>query len=173
MPKQKRRKTKKVKKTGAKSKLKTRAVNFLVPEFVYYKKGLGWYIVSGIIGLGLIGAAVWQRQWFLAVIILLAIIVFFQYSKKRPQSKKCHIGKDGIKIDQKTFPPNLFKSFSIIYDRPVSHLFLETSKRFYPSFWLHVKNKDLARVKKALLGVLPEKQTQEGMIVRINRWFRF
>lgn len=169
MPTKKKRKTK----PKRKPKAKARAVNFLAPEFVYYKKGLGWYIVSGIIGLGLIGVAVWQRQWFLGAIIFLTLIVFFQYSKKRPQSKKCHIGKDEIKIDQKPFPLNWFKSFSIIYDRPVSHLFLETSKRFYPSFWLHIKNKDLARVKKALLGVLPEKQAQEGTIVKINRWFRF
>ena len=156
-----------------KPKRKPRAVNFLAPEFVYYKKGAGWYFVIGIFSLATVAVAIWQSQWLLAVVIFLSLLVFFQYSKKRPKSKKCHIGKDGIKVDQKIFPPNLFKSFSIVYDRPVSHLFLETSRRFYSSFWLHIKNKDLARVKKALLGVLPEKQAQERMIVRINRWLRF
>ena len=164
---------KKKKRRKIQKKQEFKGVHFLAPEFVYYQKGIFWYILLIIIGLGLIGASIWLKYWLLGVIIFLALIVFLQYSKKRPRSKDCHITKDGIKIDDKFFPIGTFKSFSVRYDEPSSHLFLETVKRFYPSFWLNVKNKDLERVGISLSQILPEKPTEGNMLARINRWIKF
>lgn len=169
--------TKKRKKHQFKKKTRSKkilhSVNFLAPEFVYYKKSVFWYIIFGLVGVGLEVLAIWQRQWYLAIIVFLAGIVFLQYSKKRPKSKKCHLNKDGLKIDNKFFPLSRFRSFSIDYDRLVSYLFLETVKRFNPPFWLNIKNKDLVRVIKVLKKILPEKPTNQIMITKINRWIKF
>jgi len=150
-----------------------RGAHFLAPEFVYYKKGAVWYLATIVVGLGLIGLAIWLKYWLLSAVIFLSIIVFLQYSNKRPKSKKCSITKEGIKIDEKFFPIESFKSFHIIFDKPASHLFLETSRRFYPSFWLNVKNEDLERVVGTLSMILPEKVEHENFLVKINRWLRF
>jgi len=178
MPKKSSKKKPKIKKAQKtpkikKVKIKFRAVNFLAPEFLYYKKGAGWYLALISAGLIIIGIAIWQKMWFLGAIILLSLIVFLQYSKMRPQSKKCHISLYHIKINDKIFPIEWFKSFSLIYDKPHSHLFLETAKRLSTSFWLHVKMKDLKRVRDSLLAILPEKPVQESFMVKINRWIKF
>jgi len=176
MAKKKNRKIKRVNKIkkAAEVKEKPRAVNFLAPEFVYFRKGFGWYLAISLIGLGLIAVAVWLRFWLFGAVIALSLLVFFQYSHKRPQSRECQVSKEGVKIGEKFFPLSNFKSFSIVFDQPVSHLFLETAKRFQPSFWLHFKVKDLLRIRKSLLEILPEKPIHhEAIIARINRWIRF
>jgi len=173
MAKKKNKRAKKIKKIH-KAGIKPRAVNFLAPEFVYFRKGFGWYLVFSLIGLALIVVAIWLRLWLFVAVIVLSLLVFFQYSQKRPHSRECWVSPEGVKIGEKFFPLTNFKSFSIAYDQPVSHLFLEISKRFYPSFWLHFKAKDLIRVRNSLLEILPEKPTHhEAMIARVNRWIRF
>ena len=166
-------KIRKPKKTRAKPKPKSRAVNFLAPEFVYYKKGAGWYFVIGIFGLATLAIAIWQRMWLMAVVIFLATIVFFQYSKHKPKSKKCHISEKEIIIDDKKFPISQFKSFSIYLDESVSHLFLERVGKLQSSIWLNVKNKDLKRVTGVLLKLLPLKEHHYRFMANFNRWFRF
>jgi hypothetical protein len=148
-------------------------VNFLAPEFVYYKKSIFWYVILVIIGLALLGVAIWLKYWLFGVVIFLSIIIFIQFSKKRPQSKECHITEKGIKVDDKFFPIESFKSFHIILDEHASHLFLETAKRYRASFWINVKNEDLERVGNALSFILPEKLEPENFMVKINRWMRF
>ena len=151
----------------------THSVHFLSPEFVYYHKGVGWYLAVSVAALAVLAIAIWQRMWLLIAVLVAGIFVFMQYSRKRPKSKKCQISQEGVKVDDKFLPLNKFKSFTIIYDKPHSHLFLETMKRISPSFWLHLKNKDLMRVRNFLLKILPEKANSESVIARINKLVKF
>jgi len=163
----------KVKKRKKIKKKEFHGVNFLAPEFVYYKKGFGWYLILGLIGLGLIALAFWLKYWLLSAVIFLSLVVFLQYSKFRPKSKKCRISKDEILIDDKKFRIDEFEAFTIYLDQPNSHLFLERVKRLRPSIWLHIKNEDLKRIIESLSAVLPAKKPQYNFLVNLNRWMRF
>lgn len=168
-------KRKKRRRKNKKSKVSKalRAVNFLAPDFIYYKKGWGWYLAIILLGLILLGVAIWLRYWLFSVVILLSIVVFIQYSKVKPKSKECRVSKDGVEIEGKFYPLSYFKSFAIHYEESSSHLFLETVPRFRPTFWLHIHNNDLKRVYHILSAVLPEKAPESYLMAKINKWFKF
>lgn len=161
----------KVKKT---TKIKHHGAKFRAPEFIFYKKGAGWYVGIIIISLGLLILFLWLKMWLLAAVVGLAGIVFVQYAQVRPKKYEVHIAADKIEIKGKTYPLSYFKSFWIVFDKPVGTLYLETTKRLMPWISVHVDADEILRIRHSLLNFLPEQKTvSEDMFIKLNRWFRF
>ncbi|MBA7490633.1 hypothetical protein ES702_01173 [subsurface metagenome] len=168
MPKRKKRKVKKSKKT------KHYGAKFKAPEFIYYKKGAGWYVGVVLIAIILAGLFLWLKMWLLAGVVALAAIVAIQYATVMPKKFEVHIKTDQIEIKEKTYPISHFKSFWIVFDQPTSTLYLETTRKLIPWMSVHISAKEAVRVRKRLLNFLPEKKTaSEDLFIKLNRWFRF
>ncbi|HLC38925.1 MAG TPA: hypothetical protein VJJ80_02250 [Patescibacteria group bacterium] len=153
--------------------VKISTIKFLAPEFMYFRKGILWYLIIGVIFVATLALAVWQRNWFLTAIVVLSAVVFFQYAPKRPRSLKCRLGLKKIEINGKIFPISNFKSFYLIPDRPNSHLHLEKLRWFSGSLWLNIKNKDAKRIYRQISQILPESSPKINFLTIINRWIKF
>jgi hypothetical protein len=158
---------------GTISKIKG-GLNFSAPEFIYYEKGRSWFLGIGILTLVVIGIAVLIKSWFLIGVMVLAMIVFYQYAKANPRDVSCSISDQGVKIGERFYPYQVLKSFWVVVDLPQSTLYLESTHRFSPFILVHIYNEDLPKIRETLLKFLPEKQTsQEEIFAKINRFLRF
>lgn len=148
---------------------------WVAPEFEKKEKKSSWFFTGSLIMLALIAAAVLIMKSFLfAIIILLAGLTIFLYSKKEPNQVKFSLTGGGIKIDNISYPyPNL-KSFWIFYAPPqIKYLSIESKKTALPFIKIPLGEQDPVEVRSFLVQFLPEKHQEESLIDTIARGLRF
>lgn len=88
-------------------------LEFEIQEFVFYEKGLYWYLLA----LALLGIIVWwsvvSQDMFLTVIILLGATVFYQLAITKPNKVKVGLSSEGIIYKSRIYGWSMFKSFSV------------------------------------------------------------
>lgn len=88
-------------------------LEFEIQEFIFYEKGLYWYLFA----LALLGVIVWwsvvSKDIFLTVIILLGATVFYQLAITKPNKVKVGLSSEGIIYKSKIYGWSMFKSFSV------------------------------------------------------------
>jgi len=104
------------------------AVKWAAPEFNFYKKGAGWSIAIGLIGL--IGGIflILDGEYFTAAILVLGIIVLYQIGHKKPEKKQYGVDNGGMLIAERFFPSKDFRSFYAIKIRGGIKIYLDPLK---------------------------------------------
>jgi hypothetical protein len=169
-------KTKQVRKIAA-PRLPT-SLNFQAPEFIYYKKGVWWSMLTVIIAGLIIINLILVQMYLLTVIVVTGLMVFVKYSLEKPKKVKIRLDSKGVKIKNHFYPWTSFVSFGLlqyktghtrIYLNHPGLISLPTSIELPKSS--KIKTTDLQRF---LRKHLPEKFIQRISIFdAINRYLRF
>lgn len=152
----------------------TSLISWEAPEFVYYEKTAGWYIVIGLIGIGLTIYAIATKNPIMAITFGLIFIVMFLYAEKKPPILKFGIASRGIKIQDRIYYFNQLESFWIFYDPPTTKFIsIKSKKTLMPLIRIPLDKANPLEIRKVLLQYLKEDEQHESLIDIITRIIRF
>ncbi len=80
-------------------------------EYSYHEKGFLWYFIIVVIAILSVAAAVYFKQWLLIAVIIMFVIVFIQYAKRKPKLREYAISEKGLKIDDEIYLFKQMRSF--------------------------------------------------------------
>jgi len=136
-------------------------------EFVQIERSWVWYLVGGIIALGLLILSVIYRQWLLAIIVILLSLVLVQLSKTKPAEVEVKITEKGIIDKDKFHFFTEFKSFGILESQ--RRLELDAKKIFAKSLSIPIGDVDIKKIKDILSQRLIEVEKKEMWIDKLSK----
>ncbi|MFA7662331.1 MAG: hypothetical protein WCX88_00235 [Patescibacteria group bacterium] len=127
-------------------------------EFQEHDRSLTWYIVIGVIFLGLLLYSVLSSNFLFALIIILGGATFiFGSFKKQARKIPFEIFQDGIVINHNFTSFDDLKSFWIVYNPPeVKTLYFEQSSILKGELNIPLEKQNPVRIREILLGYLKE-----------------
>jgi len=145
------------------------------PSHVRPDRTPGWYLLAGLIVLGLIIYAVLTRNFLFAVIILVTsvIVVFNAYDV--PRTVNFAIMSRGVKIDNLFYEWSLFSDFWIVYKPPrVKTLYFRFKSNIRPDIPVPLADENPLPIRQTLTGYLREDTTREdeNIAEAVNRAFK-
>lgn len=145
------------------------------PEFIQYKRGMGWYFVMTLVGLGLLIWAVLSGNFLFALIIILIAIIVVLHSRREPAKLLCQITEDGLEFSARFYEWKELKKFWIIYEPPeVKSLYLNFKGSLKPHLSIPLQDQDPVTIRKILLNYLEEdlSQEHESTSDQFSRWLK-
>lgn len=137
-------------------------LQWTVPEYEQHERNLGWYIFMLIVGLLLVGYALFTGNFLFALIIVLSAIILFLQSQQHAPKIPFKICELGIIINNRFYPYAELADFYLIYNPPeVKTLFVETKSSLRPRLRVPLMDTDPNEVRFALLEFLPEDLQKE------------
>lgn len=134
------------------------------PEFQKHTRSIIWYLITGLVIIGLIAFAISTQGYLFLGIIILYIFISYIRAKRDPQLLQIQIFEDGIQISDNTFYEwKDIKQFWIIYEPPeIKNLYLEFKTGFKPSITISLEDQNPIKVRKILLQYLMEDTEKEN-----------
>ena len=127
----------------------SRSIDWEMEEFLDHKRNWVWYVV--VLGASLvIGFLVYYitKDLIAPVAIVVAMTALVIFSLKKPQKRKYSLTSLGIKIGNRLYDYNGFKTYSLIEEDGVRALYLMTNQRFVPPITIYLPTqltKDIIR----------------------------
>lgn len=149
------------------------AFSWEASEYVHHHKSAMWYVALFGIVVVLIGLAVWLKLWLeigLFVVMAVAVVV---YARKPPRTMLYELSSEGVHIDGKAYPFEVFRSFAVIMDEEWHSVDLEPAKRFNPRLVLLYNPEDVNEIVGHLERHLPRIDREPDIIEKITRLVRF
>ncbi len=145
------------------------------PSFERHERGLGWYVGATIVGLGLIIYGLTQRNFLLAVIVLLVAVTLVAREYIQPQRVTIKVTEDGVTIGDRTFRFREFATFWLVYEPPkVKLLYLEFKSGIRPSYTIPLLEQNPLRIRTVLQKYIREdlEREAEDLPDRLGRVFK-
>ena len=153
---------------------KTNTVSWAASEYIDHKQGSGWFF-GLTAATALLATAVYflTKDYFATGIIVVLGVVVGLFAKRTPRQLSYELTSDGIKIEQKTYPYNLFKTFSIVQDGILTSIDFMPVKRFMPPVSAYFDPADQDKIIAILEQHLPYEERQLDGVERLSRRLRF
>lgn len=145
------------------------------PEFIQYQRGMGWYIIIGLVGIGLLIWTILTANFLFALIIILVAIITLLHSRRQPAKIAIQITEDGIKVSSKFYEWGDLKNFWIIYEPPeVKTLYINSKSNLTPPLSVPLEEENPVEIRKILLTWLEEDLTQdhESATDQLEKWIK-
>ncbi len=143
-------------------------------EFATNEKNKSWYLI--LAGAAILVSGVTfliTREWLsIVVIVVLAVAVGF-YGNIKPRTLSYSIEELGIKIGEKFYGFNEFKSFSVLEDMAVPSINLMPIKKLMMPISIYVAPSDLSKVADILGNYLPFEEKQRDFTDKLSHRLRF
>ena len=150
------------------------SVQWTASEYVAHQKSAGWYFLLGlatVAGSGLIYLI--TRDKVSAAIVLIIAIIFGAFAARQPRVLGYQIDQTGIKIADKFYPFEMFKSFSVQEEGPLDVILLTPLKRMMPGLSVYFPPEQGDKIIGVLSSYLPHEERQQDAIERLMRKVRF
>ncbi len=151
-------------------------IQWEAPEFEHREKTVTWYWASIIIAVLMLAAAVWQRNFLFAVLIVIGEILILVWSGKEPRTVPFHLSEKGLVIGDKThYALTDFHAFSI---EPGEHLqwpviSFVLKRKFRPPVHVRAPQGRVADIRAHLALSIPEQPWEENLIDTLEKFFGF
>lgn len=143
-------------------------------EYIAHDKSGGWYVLLGLAAVGIAGLVfVITREVVSTVVILVMGLAFGAFAARKPQELTYELGSSALRIGQKTYSYNHFKSFSIIEEGAVHSIMLMPLPRFMPPLSIYYDPQDEDKITNALSHYLPYVDRKQDAVDRLMRRVRF
>lgn len=146
-----------------------------IQEYEQHERGMPWYALMILLGLGMVIYGVMTGNFLFALIIILFAIILFLQSHQTPLQVVFQITELGVVVGGRFYPYSEFNSFYVIYQPPeVKTLFLETKSVFRPLLRIPLLDKNPVEIKHTLREFLPEdaEKEEEPLADRVARNWR-
>ena len=138
-------------------KLKT--FSWTAPEFHFYAKGNFWSVVIALATFLVAWILISADQILGALVVVLAMIVFYQLGRLRPQKITYTIDNFGIHVRGKLHLFKNLKSFWVFEHEKEATLYLRPKKRFQLNIALPLEKDTIKTVRERLAEKLKEEET--------------
>ena len=152
---------------------KVSVLNWNASQSSVHKKSITWYFylfVITIVAAGLVFLL--TKDKITTGVIVFAGLVFGYYGARKPANVDYQLDGSGIKIGQKFYDFNMFKSFSVISGKDSSSIILIPLKRFNPQLSVFYDPKDEKKIMGILSDRLPFEQRRD-VIDSFLRWIHY
>lgn len=149
-------------------------VSWTASEFIDHEKNSSWFMSLAV--LTVVAVAVIYlvtRDYVTSVVIIISAILFAVMAKRRPRTLKYQIDNVGVIINEKYFPYELFKSFTIMAEGAFSSIQLIPLKRFMPPISLYFPPESETQIVATLGSYLPHENRNNDLIDSLMRKIRF
>lgn len=149
-------------------------VTWSASEFVSHQKTSLWYIALGSVS-AVITLIVYlvTKNILSGIVVAMASMALGVFAARQPQIKTFVIDTDGVKVDDRSFPYSMFKSFSVVDDGAVSCIWLRPLKKMMPTVVMYYAPDDEDRIVLMLDNFLPQEDRQHDIVERLARRIRF
>lgn len=150
-------------------------IKWRAPEFEYRRKNASWYLLSILAALAVIGLSVWQRNFLLAVFIVIAEILFLFWGNKEPEIVDIVLNEKGLSIGSGKFYPFAdLQTFGVgETDDEWSTVVLTFKRTLKPTTQVMVPRGRAEEVTRALGGALERVEVKETLTDALERFFKF
>ncbi len=149
-------------------------VQWQASEFIDHKKSTGWL---GLLALAIVAVAavmyLLTKDILSSVVILVAGLAFGVFATQKPRTLSYSLMATTIKVGQKQYSYDDFRTFSIMQDGPIPSIFLEPTKRFMPPLTIYFGLDDAEKIFDTLAAHLPHQERQMDTIDRFMNKIRF
>ncbi|MBP7835001.1 hypothetical protein KA025_02850 [Candidatus Saccharibacteria bacterium] len=143
-------------------------------EFSSSEKNSGWYI---LLFLGAIVFAVFTffltKQIFSAVVIVVMAIAVAVYATIKPRTLNYSIEQTGIRVGDKFYSFDEFRSFGVLDDMAVPSLHLVPIKKLMMPITIYVAPSELDNVVETLGNYLPYQEKKRDFTDKLSHRLRF
>lgn len=158
-------------KTGS---LPSEPIQWQASEFIDHEKDKNWFL---ILGLGAVAMCVVvyfvSKSIFSAAVVAMAAIAFGITAKQKPRTMKYVLSPHEIKVGDKRYRYDDFKSFSIIQEGALWSIILLPTKRFMPSLTIYFDHNDGEKIFDTLAAQMPNQEKTLDSVDRFMKRIRF
>jgi len=150
-------------------------VNWEVDEYAQHQRSKMWYILAGVIGIGLIIYSVVTSNFLFAVIILMSAVIMILSEFSKPEKIPVVITTNGVVIGDVYYDYQSIRDFSVVYDPPdVKLLYLDFFAMSHPMLSVSLEDIDPNIVRESLLPFCIEnlKRNQEDLTDLMRRLYK-
>ncbi len=150
------------------------AVQWQASEFIDHQKSAGWV---SLLAVAAVAAAVivyvLTRNIFSSVVLLMAGLAFGVFAFQKPRTLTYSLLPTSIKIGDKTYSYDDFRTFSIMQEGAFFSVFLEPLKRFMPPLTIYFAPEDGEKIFDVLAQHIPHQEKEPDAIDRLMQRIRF
>jgi len=142
------------------------------PEFEVYEKSKRWYLIAGLLDLGLITYAIYTDGPIMAITFIMLGIVGYIHLQKDPRVITFSFTTKGIVADKELYAYENIHSFWIFYEPPHSKILsLHTKASIFPYVHIPMDDEDPVALRKTLLPYIPEIKQEQSLVDTIEKVF--
>ncbi len=140
-------------------------ISWRAAEYDHFEKGAGWYMSVGGIAIVLLIIALWQKNFFFGMFILIAGIMAISLANKKPNvldfkltGEGCHLGKEFYSYDS-------LENFSLRSRlNRLDEIIFRKRSTFNPYIRVLVDNRTAEKARIFLVQKLPEVEDQSSLL---------
>ncbi len=149
-------------------------VGWTGPEFIHHQKQSGWYLVYSVVAVILIAIIYLVTKDIPSTVVIAAgALMFGIYSARKPRDVQYVLTPTGIKISQKAYGLENFRSFAVVEEVGVDTIVFLPLKRFSPSLTICYPADQEERIITLLSPLLPQSDYQHDAVDRLMHRIRF
>ncbi|MBI4407402.1 MAG: hypothetical protein HY565_02785 [Candidatus Kerfeldbacteria bacterium] len=127
-----------------------------VPEYIQYKRTLGWMIVMGGLATVFLIHALATRNFLFAIIIIIVAAIVYLHERRQPEQLEFLIVEGGIVLGEHYYPYKELTGFWIIYEPPVKLLYFGVNQTMRKELPVHLENQNPLAIRRILLQYIEE-----------------
>lgn len=132
-------------------------LEWTAPEYIKHSKGRVWFVLAGIVLMGLVFYAIYTDSWTMAVAFILLAGVYLLAHHREPVAVQVKITDFDIQIGSRRIPYTQIKAFWILYHPPmVKVLKLLSTDKFMSEINIQLDGQLPGPVRETLLKHIPE-----------------
>lgn len=150
------------------------SMHWKASEFIDHQKSAVWLL--GLAAIGFVVAIILYfltKNIFSSVVLILAAISFGMFAFQKPRTLDYTLLPNNIKVGQKTYSYDDFRTFSIMQEGAFYSIFLEPVKRFMPPLTIYFAAEDGERIFDILASRIPHQEKLPDPIERLMQRIRF
>jgi hypothetical protein len=150
------------------------SITWAATEYTHHDRGASWYALLFLGTVGLAAAVYFLTKDYFATgsIVVLGIIVG-AFAVRKPGQITYELSDSGLRVGQKLYSFNQFKSFSITHDGVANSVSLLPLKKFMPPVDAYFGPGDEEKITDLLGKHLPYEQRKAPGIDRLSRKLKF
>lgn len=142
------------------------SINWRAPDYEYREKTASWYWGSIVIALILLSAAVWQKNYFFALFLIIAEVLVISWANQQPKEFGLAMNEKGLAIgDHQFYPWHDMEAWSV--RESGSHLAAITFRfkhKFQPTMRILVPRERLGEIESVLKSLVPQVDDDHSLV---------
>jgi hypothetical protein len=152
----------------------TENISWTAKEFIEHDRGRSWYVML-ILGSALLAVAVYfiTHDYFAVGAIVAVGVIAAVYASHKPKELPYELSSRNIKVGERTYSYNMFKSFAVAHEGEHTSIVLEPVKKYLPQMTLYFPAEMENQITNAIGNQLPVEEHQPNVTERLSHRLRF